>query len=256
MICDSCSDNPMQKRSPKRTGRQCSPCTYNTSIYSPEVLSRPTPGLREDVYSPTAGFSYRANRGYRPRDYFTRMTSLGGDANPTGLAGVSARTNASDGFVWRPPQPCSCVPEISTCSRFGSSQYNKTQEKPPACSRNDRKQDNPNSSSEEEDEDDDEEEEESEEEPTPPCLCMCTNEVETKAVTSDAFTMTEVNMREQGTMVELHYSNKLVDATIVMRDVTTDTDDKFPDPPEQIQSTKKDPSQSSIQLRGNKKTVF
>ena len=39
--------------------------------------------------------------------------------------------------------------------------------------------------------------------------------------------MTEVRARDQGTVVDLATFNKAVDATLVTRDVATDTDDDF-----------------------------
>ena len=186
--------------SPKRRIRCGSPCT---GIDSPDPLLRPPPRLREALYSPNACVSFRAIRGYRPRDYFTRRTSLGGDVKIGGLAGASAKIHAVDGYVWR-PEPCACVSQISACSRFYTYRSSSNHHKHGSSSSSDE-----------------------ETEIARPQKCECTSQVETKSVTSDAFTMTDRNMRDQGTMVDLERSDKAVDATLTMRDVTTDTDDEF-----------------------------
>ncbi|GFS26712.1 hypothetical protein ElyMa_005223900 [Elysia marginata] len=190
-------DSPTRRR--YRFSKRC------TDLTCPDPLLRPPLDIRNAACRQDSCASFRAIRGYRPGDFFTRGTTVGGSTRACSLTDASERIHAAGGYSTWNRSTCAGVPRITTCTRFGSPSENMTRFR---CSP--RKSDSSSSG-----------------EDFSPQKCECTTQVETQTVTSNAFTMTEKRSRDQGTVVDLQMSDKTVDATLVMRDVATDTDDEF-----------------------------
>ncbi|GFO30084.1 hypothetical protein PoB_005658900 [Plakobranchus ocellatus] len=170
---------------------------------------RPPGRLREAANSPLGYVSFRAIRGYRPGDYFTRGTSVGGNTRAGSLAGTAASVHPGDGFTWT-PSTCTNYPKISACSRFNHAYQNTPAHVPHAAPPSEEfLAGDPDEGS------------------PPPPPCVCRSYVETKPVTSDAFTMTETRVRDQGTSVDLQTADKSIATTLTTRDVFTEIEDEI-----------------------------
>lgn len=193
-----------------RTRRRCRRFKPLFACDVPDPLLRPQLRMRNDVKQPDSCSSFRSIRGYRPGDFFTRGTTLGGNTRACPVASCYECFHPADGYSsWR-PSSCAGVPRITACTRCFSPLKSERFECPLSS-----------------DDDGEEEEEVVVQAASSPTKCECKTHVETKPVTSDAFTMTDKLTRDQGTMAQLEVSDQAVDATLVMRDVATDTDDSF-----------------------------